>query len=84
MSADCIERCKLLGEGSCSQQKEMEKVYLFPQIMEPQQVEKYHSICQACWSSTGHEKRCPSISTSGVAGSGRIQPCDCSAYVEEE
>lgn len=43
-----IDSCPLFAEGKCPNQLLMERIYLFPQILTPEQLEEYENLCCLC------------------------------------
>jgi hypothetical protein len=50
-----LQSCKLFRKQKCPYQKEIERVYLIPQLLDPAQLREYENICLPC--SEGKEQR---------------------------
>jgi hypothetical protein len=45
---DRINSCELFREGKCPHQSIMERVYLIPQILDPEELRRLERLCCAC------------------------------------
>jgi hypothetical protein len=45
---DRINSCNLFREGKCPHQPIMERVYLFPQALDPEELRRLERLCCAC------------------------------------
>jgi len=45
---DRLNSCLVFGDGKCPQQRDTERVYLIPQLIDTKDLSKYQSICLSC------------------------------------
>ena len=50
---DQMLNCTLFHKDKCPNQLEMERFYLIPQLLTPEQLQSYENICCECEHSTG-------------------------------
>jgi len=68
MVSNRINSCQFFRKGECLHQRLMEKVYLFPQIIAPEELIKFGNLCLNCLEGEQSRRKSPRMPVSLLKG----------------